>query len=123
MKRHIPLALALACASGFAAAADGNLRLGPNIASISVIEGPIGSHRPPDFEVEIRGGFTPPPGVNCPDRTYLTTLASTDVGGQLLRYLEIVRYYGASSALSVTITDAPSLQAFPGRCSIKAMSW
>lgn len=123
MNRHFLLALATACAPGLAAAADGTLKLGPNIASISVIEGPIGSHRPPDFEVEVRGGFTPPPGVNCPDRTYLTTLASTDVGGQLLRYLEIVRYYGTTSALAVTITDDPALQAFPGRCSIKAMSW
>jgi len=121
MNRHFLIALLAACAPGLSAAADGTLKLGANIASIGVIEGPIGSHRPPDFEVEIRGGFTPPPGVNCPDRTYLTTLASTDDRGWLLRYLEIARW--GNSTLAVTITDDPTLQAFPGRCSIKAMSW
>lgn len=120
MLKRIILSLVTVGLSGAASAVDFPLKLAGKIGNISIIEVAMWGHKAGNIEIAIAGGFTPPLGSRCTDRNYITTLASTDSEGWMLKYLEANRH---GTTISVALTDDPLLQAFPGRCSIKSISW
>ena len=120
MFKNFILSVAMLGLASAATAGEGSLQLAGKIGNISIIEVSMWGHKAGNVEIAIVGGFTPPSGVICRDRYYLTTLASTDSAGWMLKYLNANRY---DASIAAAITDDPQLQAFPGRCSIKSISW
>ena len=68
------------------------------------------------MEVRIKNGFTPPPGVNCPDHNYITTRKSTDPDRAM--FFMLLKAQTTPQPIRLRITDDPALQAYSGRCSI-----
>ena len=110
--------LAASLASGAALAAEGDI--GPvYIKGVAVImQNDIG-HRAGNFELTISPSFTLPTGVSC-DTTYITTLAANDPDKKLLMLSTAAQL--SRSPVLVRLSDSASLNAFPGRCSIVAMT-
>jgi len=88
--------------------------------SVSVIAVPFGLHRAGNMEIAITGGFVAPPGLQCSDHYHVTTLQSSDPDRAMLALLDDIRWSPTASA-GVTITDAPGLTAYPGRCSLRSV--
>jgi hypothetical protein len=79
-----------------------------------------GFHKAGNIEIAVTGGFTAPAGFQCSDRYWITTLKTSDPDGNMLALLNAARTN--NSTVTLTITDEPSLQAFPNRCSIRGAS-
>jgi hypothetical protein len=117
MKSRLSSVLALMSAASLAnQSLAGQGDIGPVfIESIAVIALPAGGHLAGNMEVKIKGGFVIPSGVSC-DGTYITTLKSVDVDKRLFALLTIAQ--ATKQAVTLRITDDPSLSAFAGRCSL-----
>ena len=95
--------------------------IGPiKLDSITVIAAPVGSHKAGNMEIAVTGGFVPPPGVNCSDHRWITTLKTADPDRSLLSALQS---RDRSQTIRLFITDESSLTAFPNRCSIKGIEF
>ena len=110
--------LAASLATGTALAGEGGI--GPvYIKGVAVImQNDIG-HRAGNLELTISSPFTLPTGVSC-DTTYITTLAANDPDKKLLALSTAAQL--SKSPVLLYISDSATLNAFPGRCSIIAMT-
>jgi hypothetical protein len=117
-KRLTAACLLTSLASGAVWAAEGDI--GPvYIKGVAVImQNDIG-HRAGNFELTISPAFTLPAGVSC-DATYITTLAANDADKKLLMLSTAAQL--SKSPVLIRISDSTTLSAFPGRCSIVAMT-
>ncbi|OWQ86988.1 hypothetical protein CDN99_20035 [Roseateles aquatilis] len=85
------------------------------LQSVGVLAVADGGHLAGNMEIEVRGGFTLPPGVVC-DTRYITTLQATDADLRMFTLLTAAHLKGKSVRLR--ITDDPARRAFIGRCSL-----
>lgn len=93
---------------------------GVRLQSIGVVGPgfPDANHKAGNMEISIAGGFTLPAGVSC-DRNYITTLKASDPDGAMRSLL--YEAYRLSKAVTLTITDSITYNAYPGRCSLVAV--
>jgi len=97
-----------------ASAAEGDI--GPvYIERVSVIAIASGGHSAGNFELQIKGGFTVPAGMNC-DSSWITTLKSVDADRRMLTMATTAQV--SKQPVYLRITDAPAYTAFGGRCSL-----
>ena len=91
------------------------------IVSVAIIGGRIGQHQPGNMEVRVKwpGSSTRQLTFPC-DALHFTTLRSADPDRAMMNLL--VKAQQDNKGYTVTISDAPSLTAHPGRCSIVAVS-
>lgn len=87
--------------------------------SVAVIAATLGQHKAGNIEISVHNGFSLS-GLACSDPYWVTTLKTTDPDGSMLALLAAIRN-GAVANASIMITDDPTLTAFPGRCSIRAL--
>ena len=114
---------AVFCASAPAAmAATGTI--GPvflDQVSIIALPSPTTTgHKAGNMEIKIQGGFQIPAGLTCVDSTYITTLASVDLGRPMFQLLNSAIISGRPVDLG--ITDDPNTNAYAGRCSLVYVS-
>ncbi|MCE7980072.1 MAG: hypothetical protein DYG89_02675 [Caldilinea sp. CFX5] len=90
------------------------------IESIAIIGvgAPIG-HLNGNMEIKIKNGFSLPAGVKC-DTNYITTKRAVDPDRAMLSLLRDA--YNAHRTVQLYITDDSIFTAYPGRCSIIAVS-
>jgi hypothetical protein len=97
-----------------ASAAEGDV--GPvYVERVSVIAIASGGHQAGNLELQIKGGFTVPSGMNC-DSNYITTLKSVDADRRLFALASIAQI--TKQPVYLRITDDPTYRAFDGRCSL-----
>ena len=100
--------------TGSASAAEGDI--GPvYIDRVAVIAIASGGHTAGNFEIQIKGGFSVPAGMNC-DSNYITTLKSVDADRRMLTMATTAQV--TKQPVYLRITDDPTYRAFGGRCSL-----
>ena len=110
--------LAASLASGTALAGEGDI--GPvYIKGVAVITQNAIGHRAGNLELTMSSPFTLPTGVSC-DTSYITTLAANDPDKKLLALSTAAQL--SRSPVLLHISDNATLNAFPGRCSLVAMT-
>lgn len=77
-------------------------------------------HLAGNMEIRVRDAFTTPAGATCADRSYLTTLKSVDADKRMLALLLTAQ--ATNKRVVLHITDDPVYTAFPGRCSLVAVT-
>ena len=116
--RRLAMSACLALSGNSVLAAEG--QIGPVfIKSVGdIAQNDIG-HRAGNFEIQLAAPFVLPAGVNC-DTSYITTLAVNDPDKKL--FALAVTAQATRSPVQIYISDAASLTAFGGRCSIIALT-
>ena len=89
------------------------------IKSVGVIAQNDIGHKAGNFEILLTTPFTLPSGVSC-DTSYITTLAVNDPDKKMLGIA--IAAQATRSPVLLQITDAASLDAFGGRCSLIALT-
>lgn len=90
------------------------------IDDVSIFAIGASGHHAGNLEIKVRGGFVLPAGATCTDRVYLTTLKSVDADKRLLTMLLAAQT--TKQQVTIFLTDDPAYTAFPGRCSLVAVS-
>lgn len=90
------------------------------VEDVTVLQLPVGSHIAGNMEVKIKGGFVLSGNPTCSDRTYITTLKSVDADKRMFALL--IAAQATKQKVTLYITDEPAYAAFPGRCSLYAVS-
>lgn len=97
-----------------ASATEGDI--GPvYIDKVAVVAIASAGHTAGNFEIQIKGGFTVPAGINC-DSNYITTLKSVDADRRMLAMATTAQV--TKQPVYLRITDDPTYRAFSGRCSL-----
>lgn len=97
-----------------ASAAEGDI--GPvYIDRVIVVAIASGGHTAGNFEIQIKGGFTLPAGMNC-DSNYITTLKSVDADRRMFTVATTAQV--TKQPVYLRITDDPTYRAYNGRCSL-----
>lgn len=110
--------LGASMASGAALAGEG--QIGPvYISGVAIIQQNDLGHRAGNLELTISSPFTLPTGVTC-NTTYITTLAANDPDKKLFALATSAQL--TRSPVLIYISDSATLSAFPGRCSMIAMT-
>jgi|EndMetStandDraft_4_1072995.scaffolds.fasta_scaffold00838_4 hypothetical protein len=89
------------------------------LQSVGAIQANAIGHQVGNFEIQIAGGFTVPPGTSC-DPNYITTLRSVDADKRMFSLLSLAMV--AQKPVYLYITDNPAVTAFGGRCSLIAVT-
>lgn len=111
----VALTLALS-QSAFSGVGGTGLR---QIQGISIVKTTVFGHLSSDvMQIRVQGGFTPPNGVFCSNKTYIDTLKSADADRALFNLLRDAKSQRRNVLLY--ITDDPTKAAFPGTCSLVA---
>lgn len=120
MTKTLCLAFGVAAAAFCTVAGAADKILTPvQLDSVAVIAAPVGQHKAGNVEIAVRNGFSLA-GLSCTDPYWVTTLKTTDPDGSMLAMLAAIRS-GAVTNAAIMVTDDPTLTAFPGRCSIRAL--
>ena len=90
-----------------------------NLQFVAVIQANAIGHQAGNLEVQVAGGFTVPTGMSC-DPNYITTLKSVDADRRMFGLLTMALL--AQKPVALYITDNPAVTAFPGRCSLIAVT-
>ena len=116
------LATFLAVVIQHTASANNQWWVGPvYIEQTTALVLPVAQHQAGNIEVKIRNGFNLPAGAGCSDAYYITTLKTAlDNNRGLFALLTTAQLTG--QAVMLAITDDPLYTAFPGRCSLLAVS-
>lgn len=108
-----------ACSISSASAASYTVEF-VTVEDVTVLQIPIGSHIAGNMEVKIKGGFVLSGNPTCSDRTYLTTLKSVDADKRMFALL--IAAQATKQKVTLYVSDDPAYAAFPGRCSLYAVS-
>ncbi len=93
--------------------------IGPvEIEQVSAIGVSFSAHQAGNMEIKIKNGFSSS-SVDC-DANYITTLKTSDPDRGMLSLLLTAKATG--DPIFLMITDDPALTAYPGRCSLMAVS-
>ncbi|NKI97737.1 hypothetical protein FHT26_005708 [Rhizobacter sp. SG703] len=104
-------------AGSTACAAEGSIT--GALQFVAVIQANAIGHQAGNLEVQVAGGFTVPTGMSC-DPNYITTLKSVDADKRMFGLLSMALL--AQKPVTLYITDNPAVTAFPGRCSLIAVT-
>jgi hypothetical protein len=117
------LCLSLLVASSPLFAADATFVATGKIASLAYIGAAHAGHLAGNFEIRVTASL--PETLQCSDRTYVTTRASSDPEGIVFARIaeSIDALPNALPQISFTLTDDPAYTAFPNRCSIKSVGY
>lgn len=118
IKTVVPGAIAVAFAVN-AFATEGDL-LNVTVRSIGTIGTAFGYHQAGNFEVTFGAPYVLPTGLVC-DSVYFTTKRGNDPDRLMFTMLREAKELKLK--VGVRLSDAPYLQAFPGRCSIIAAGY
>ncbi len=112
--RRLAIGTCLAIAANAACAGEG--LIGPvYIKAVGYIAQNDLGHKAGNFELTMAAPFTLPSGVNC-DTVYITTMAVNDPDKKMFALTTTAQL--TRSPVMLQISDAASLNAFPGRCSL-----
>ena len=116
--RRLAVSACLVMGGGPVLAAEG--AIGPVfIKSVGAIEQNDIGHKAGNFEIQVTVPFTLPAGVNC-DTNYITTMAVNDPNRRLFALATTAQ--ATRSPVTMQISDAASLNAFAGRCSLVSLA-
>lgn len=105
------------CVGSNACAAEGSIT--GNLQFVAVIQANAIGHQAGNLEIQVVGGFSVPTGMSC-DPNYITTLKSVDADKRMFGLLSMALL--AQKPVTLYITDNPAVTAFPGRCSLVAVT-
>lgn len=90
------------------------------VEDVTILQVAVGNHVAGNMEIKIKGGFVPSGNASCVDRMYITTLKTVDSDKRMFALLMTAQ--ATKQRVTLFITDDPSYTAYPGRCSLYAVS-